>query len=311
MIKQVVSAILILALLIFSYTLIYQNLPQAPIEMKPHEIISEPITTINHGLAQVFEENLRFNHNNISYFIEPSCSNIQTASMKKAFQIFHEKMRIISFYEIDYKNADILVGCSEDFIELGDNFFAAGEGGPSKIIDTTNFKIIQEGEIFLYKNSRCERPVVEIHELCHVFGFDHTSNPDDIMYNISNCDQKITQDMIEFIKELYSIEPLPDAKISKLLAVKKGRYLDFNITVSNEGLTEVEDLSLTLIAKGETIETINLDHIGVGYTKTLSATNIKLPSMNLETIDFILDYESKIKELNEENNVIQMTIPSL
>ncbi len=300
----------ILATLIFSYSLICQNLPQAPIEMKPIETTSEPITTINYGPPPVFEENLRFDHNNISYFIEPSCSNIRTSSMKEALQIFQEKMEIISFHEIANKKADILVGCSENFIELGENIFVAGEGGPTKIMNTTNFKIIKEGKILLYEDSRCERPVVEIHELCHVFGFDHTLNPNEIMYNISNCDQKITQDMIDLIKKLYSIKPLPDAKISKLSAVKKGRYLDFNITVLNEGLTEIEDISLTLIAKRDVIETLNLNYIDVGYTRTLSATNIKLPSMNIETIDFVLDYESKVEELNEENNVIQMTILS-
>ena len=229
--------------------------------------------------------------------------------MRKAFQIFQEKMEVISFYEvINKETADILIFCTDNFIELEENLFTAGEGGPTKIMNTTNFKIIQEGKIILYENSHCERPVVEIHELCHVFGFNHTSNSNEIMYPISNCDQKITSKMIDTIKRLYSIKPLPDATISEIIAVKKGKYLDFNITILNEGLTRIEDISLTLIANEKIIETINLDYINVGYIKTLSTMNIRLPSMNIETIDFILDYESKIEELNEENNVIQMTI---
>lgn len=302
---------LTLAILIFSYTLVYQNLPLNPIEMKPIGITSEPIATINHRFTPVFEENLRFNHNNISYFIEPSCSNTRTSAMKEAFQIFQEKMEVISFHEIAYKEADILVGCSENFIGLGENLFAAGEGGPAEIINTTHFKIIQKGKIHLYEDPRCERPVVEIHELCHVFGFDHTPDLKNIMYNTSKCDQKISQDMIDFIKKLYSIKPLPDARISKLSAVKKGRYLDFNITVLNEGLTEMEELSLTLVANNNTIDRINLDYIVIGYIKTLSTTNLRLPSINIKTINFILDHESKIEELNEENNVVQMTLSSL
>lgn len=302
---------LTLAILIFSYTLVYQNLPLNPIEMKPIGITSEPITTINHGFTPVFEENLRFNHNNISYFIEPSCSNTRTSAMKEAFQIFQKKMGVISFYEVDYKEADILVGCSEDFIEIGEDIFVAGEGGPTEIINTTIFKIIQKGKVILYEKHNCELPVVELHELCHVFGFDHSLNPKNIMYNTSNCDQKITQDMIDLIKKLYSIKPLPDARITELSAVKKGRYVDFNITVSNDGLTDIDDIDLTLVANEKEIYTVHLNYIGIGYMKTLSATNIRLPSTNIKTIDFIIDYDSQIEELNEENNLIQMTISNL
>ena len=45
--------------------------------------------------------------------------------------------------------------------------------------------------------------------------------------------------------------------------------------------------------------------------KTLQAVNIKLPSTNVKTIEFILDYESKVEELNEENNAMRMTILNL
>ena len=37
--------------------------------------------------------------------------------MKQAFAIFHDEMKIISFYESQKEGADILVGCSEDYIE--------------------------------------------------------------------------------------------------------------------------------------------------------------------------------------------------
>lgn len=302
---------IVLAALIFSYALIYQNLPLNPVEMKTTGIIPEPVTIINYGSPPVFAENLRFNHKNISYFIEPSCSDIRVSAMKEAFRIFQNKMGIISFYEINYPEADISVGCSDNFIKLGENIFRAGEAGPSKIINTTNFNIIQKGKILLYEDPKCERPVVEIHELGHVFGFDHTSNPRGIMYNLSYCNQKITPGMVDLIKKLYSIKPLPDAKISELSAVKKGRYLDFNITVVNEGLRKIDNIDLTLFANGEKIKTIYLDGIPIGYTKTLSATNIKLPSMDIKTVDFILDNESKVEELNEENNAIQMVVPSL
>ena len=263
---------------------------------------------IDYGATPVFSERLRFNHDNISFNIEESCSDIRVASMREAFQIFHEKMGIISFYEVGVNGADISVGCSDKFIALGDNLFAAGEGGPVNITNTSNFKTIQKGRIFLYEDPQCERPVVEIHELLHVFGFDHVDNPKSLMYNLSRCDQKITQDMIDLINELYSIKPLADARISELSAIKRGKYLDFNITVLNEGLLEIKDISLTLLSDDKVIDTIPLEGIGIGYGRTLRATNLKMYSSGIDTIDFVVDYEGIVEELDENNNLVQMTV---
>ena len=308
MIKEVTSTILVFAMLTFSYVIIYQNFPMGAVEMEEIEEISEPVEIIDYGTPPVSSEKLRFNHNNISYFIESSCSNIRASAMRKAFKIFQNQMGIISFYEFINKEADILVGCSEDFIELGEDLFIAGEGGPMEIMNTTNFQIIQKGKIWIYKDPSCEQPVIELHELSHVFGFDHSLDPKNIMYNTSDCNQKISKNMKGYIQKLYSIKPLPDAKIYELVAIKKGRYLDFNISVSNEGLTEIENLGITLIAGEKEIETIYIDYIGLGYINTIQATNVRLPSTNIKTIDFILDYESQIEELNEENNARKMTI---
>jgi len=300
--------LIVLSALIFLIVWLYDELPQDPVELTSDIKDSEPIQIINYGATPVFSERLRFNHNNISFFIKDSCSNIRATSMRKAFQIFHEKMAIISFYEVGDNSADISVGCSDDFIELGDNLFAAGEGGPVNITNTSNFKTIHKGKIFLYEDPRCERPIVEIHELLHVFGFDHIDNPKSLMYNISRCDQKITQDMVDLINELYSIKPLPDARISELTAVKRGKYLDFNITVLNEGLLAIKNISLTLLSSGEIINTIPLEGIGIGFGRTLRATNQRLFSRSISTIDFVIDYESIVEELDEENNIIQMTV---
>ena len=39
-----------------------------------------------------------------------------------------------------------------------------------------DFKTIEKGKIALFKESKCEYPVVELHEISHVFGFDHIDN---------------------------------------------------------------------------------------------------------------------------------------
>ncbi len=297
---------LILALLAFGF--IYQNIPSDPESLVREENSNENIQEIDYGGTPVFMENLRFNHNEISYFIEGSCEAERKTSTREAFKIFEEEMKIISFKEKLTLDSDIIVGCSDDFVKLGKNLFRAGEGGPSKIINTSNFKVIEEGRIQLYEASECSRPVVEIHEIAHVFGFDHIKNPKSIMYNISKCDQEITPDMVEIVNKLYSVEPLPDAIIKELSATKKKRYLDFNITILNEGLEDISNMSLTIISEGEKVEEFSLEEIKIGYGRTLRVTNIKLPSRNTNSVEFRVDYENKVRELSEENNKAEMKL---
>ena len=90
--------------------------------------------------------------------------------------------------------------------------------------------------------------------------------------------------------------------------MKKGKYLNFNITVLNEGLLGIEDISLTLLSNDRIIDTIELESIGIGYGRTLRATNLKLFSSNINTIDFVLDYNEEVEELDEGNNIVQMSV---
>lgn len=294
-----------MGLVMFAFFSVYQNVPREPIELKASGVEPELIAIVDYGAVPVFIENLRFNHNDISYFIEADCSDVRRASMIKAFEIFAKKMMIISFHEVS-SGADINVGCSDDYIPMGERLFAAGEGGPSRIINTSVFKTIEQGKIVLYDNQRCDLPIVELHELGHVFGFDHSDDPLNVMYNVSDCRQSISDDMVKLIYELYSIEPLPDASIGDLVVVKRGRYLDFNISVLNEGLIDIDSINLTIVADGEDVEVMNLGGIGIGYGRTLRAQNIKLPSLSVDRIEFVVDKRNRVREFNEGNNVVSV-----
>ena len=80
-------------------------------------------------------------------------------------------------------------------MEQDDDLFIAGEGGPTSITNTSLYNVILKGKILLYKKSECEEPIVELHELLHVFGFDHSQDPNNIMFNLSSCNQEISQDI--------------------------------------------------------------------------------------------------------------------
>lgn len=309
MIAKLMAIAFLLVMIAFSLNYIYQNTPGNPIELTPNKV--DPSLSL--GLtssAPLFAENLRFNHNKISYSISPLCTKSRRDSMLKAFQIFSDATQMISFYSADESSADILVGCSNEFLEVNNGYFIAGEGGPSTIINTSGFKVIEKGKILLYKDEKCDYPVVEVHELGHVFGFDHTPNEESVMNSFSDCDQRITSEMVEVIKELYSIKPLPDARITEISATKRGRYVDFNITIINEGLEKIDNMDLIILSvkENEKSEVINLGDIGIGYGRTIRATNIKIASRETQEIKFILDPDNKVEELRKDNNDLTLVV---
>ena len=307
MIGKLIALVVLLAMLVFSVGFFYQSLPGEPVELEVKEIVPEPIEIVDYGAVPVFADNLRFNHKLISYFISDECSDVRRNAMIRAFVSFEDEMGIVSFNEVS-SEADIEVGCSDDYIPLGEQLFAAGEGGPSRIINASVFKTIEKGKISLYHDPRCDYPVVEVHELCHVFGFDHSMDPGNIMYNISSCKQRISEDMVKLINGLYSIDPLPDAVITDVAAVKRGRYLDFNVTVLNEGMMEIDSINLSIFANGEFVQDMDFGEIGIGYGRTLRTTGTKLSSRNIKSIDFIVDEANLVEELNEANNAVQMIL---
>jgi len=294
------------ALIILSFSLVANNVPMKPVELKKNYLEPKSLEFVEYGSVPVFAENLRFNHNLISYDISNSCDNKRREEAVSAFNIFSEETKVISFYEVG-KNGEIKVKCSNEFIQLNGDLFAAGEGGPSRIINTSGFKVIEEGRIVLYNAEDCDYPIVALHELCHVFGFDHSPDPDNIMYNTSSCHQRMSPDMGEFIQELYSIEPLADAKIEDVEGVVRGKYLDFNISVLNEGMMPIVDIYLGIYGDGKFIDSVEMGDIDIGYGRTLKVENMPI-NLGIKDIKFIIDFNEVVRELSEENNEATLSV---
>ena len=64
------------------------------------------------------------------------------------------------------------------------------------------------------------------------------------------------------------------------------------------------------MADEEVVETMDLGVIDIGNGKTMQAINVKLPSRNVEKISFFIDAEDKVRELNEDNNFLEMSVAS-
>jgi len=175
-----------------------------------------------------FYPNMRYKNSLISYQISNECGQRKTNQMKTAFQILEEKT-ILKFRETS-ENSEIEIACSKKDISKG-GYFIAGEGGPNTIINSSLYSVILNGTVLLYRESSCKNPILQLHELLHALGFNHSENRNSVMYPIQDCNQQITQDIIDEINRLYSVESKADLIFKGVVASKKGRYIDFNISV--------------------------------------------------------------------------------
>lgn len=256
----------------------------------------------NSTIGMQFYENMRYPDSKISYKVI-GCPLQKKNDMQMAFEIIENKT-ILEFYEVQ-SDQEISVTC-EDNVKLNEGLFIAGEGGPENIFQSGNFNIILNGMILLIRDSQCPEPNVAIHELLHALGFDHSKNPDNLMYNISNCNQEIGEDTISFINEIYSIESLPDLVLENVSARTHKIYLDFNASIKNNGFVSSGKSSFDIYVDGKFLKSFDVDKLKVGSGITLSVVNIPVLDLNVKKVNFYVNYSGS--ELDKKNNEIELNI---
>ena len=301
--------ILLVAIFIFLIFLLFKYLPGAPKEL--NVTLSKPFnTTINLSYAvKQFYPNMKFNSNSIYYKIATDCNSEKKQRMLEAFNEFETEVGIIKFYETQ-EDADIKIVCSEasrSVEDIDEDFFIAGEGGAKEVVQTGRYNVITEGVILLYNSSRgvkCDWPNIELHELLHVFGFDHSLDSNSIMYPIlQSCNQRLDESIVGDLKKLYSQENLADLYFLEVEGVKKGIYLDFNVTVKNSGTINAGNIILRVIEGDAKIEDFDLGEIAFGGGVTYSVTNLRLKKRSVQEIKIVLDGDNLIGEIDENNNM--------
>jgi len=243
-----------------------------------------------------FYENMRYPSQDVSYKIQ-GCTLQKSDEMKKSFEII-ENLTILNFYPV-ISNEEILITCDSKIKFEGD-LFIAGEGGPINITRAGYFNVIRQGAITLIRESKCENPNVGIHELFHALGFDHSENPNNIMYPISKCSQTIGQDIPDFINWLYSFQSLPDLTFENVSATMSGRYLDLNFTVRNQGLKDSMGVKVEIYADGEIIKEIESEPLKIGHGRRIVINNIFILQKSIDELRFFI--KTDFEELDKENN---------
>ena len=256
--------------------------------------------SIGGNLDMQYYPNMRYSDSSISYKIS-NCSLAKQNEMQNAFTIIENKTNLI-FYPKD-NNEQISVTC-EDKNRIENDMFVAGEGGPTNIIVSGNFYVITKGEILLIRNSDCPQPNVAIHELLHSLGFKHSTNPNNIMYNITNCDQVIGDDTLTLINQLYSFKSYPDLTFENVSGFMNGRFLNINLTIINEGLNDAPESTLIIYADNSIVKEINLNALRIGEGMVINLGNIFVPQINFNEIN--LEINSTFNEITKENNKLNL-----
>ncbi len=251
-----------------------------------------------------FYPNLRYQDKEITYRIH-NCERKKLQDMKDAFD-YIENLTILDFQEVD-SGEEIYITCNETtrFVK---NMFIAGEGGPTHTVRAGLYNVIFHGEILLISDSTCEKPNIAIHELLHALGFNHSNNPNNIMYPITNCKQTIGEEIPKLIDELYSIESLPDLAIETASAHKHGVYMDINVSIKNIGLNDANESIMNIISKDKIMRQIQVGKMEIGTGRLFTLTSLHLIRLVGDEIVISVDYPGR--ELDKENNNITLEILS-
>lgn len=250
-----------------------------------------------------FYNNMRYLSSDISYRISANCNLKRKDDMIRAFKMLEEKT-FLRFYPVS-EDEEISINCSDEVV-VNKKYFIAGEGGPTEIIRTPNFDVILAGKILLLSDSKCERPNVALHELLHALGFDHSENPSNILYKISDCKQILGEDIPEAINTLYSVPSKPDLAFGNISAKMHSRYLDINTTIQNQGLKDAPASKIIIYADNKKIKEQDLTEVKIGYELTMLFQNILVSQLNVQEIT--LEIEASFDEIGKNNNKIKLKV---
>ena len=306
---EIIVFIVLWGALAFGGYLFWTNLPGEPVPFTPYSSNYSGPQALDgfeaSGNIIQFYPNMRFKESRISYRLESACTQSKFQNIERAFSILSDKTDI-EFYSTR-EEPEIKVLCSEIEMRAEEKgHFIAGEGGPSEIINTTNFAVILNGKMSLYRDEKCDEPKIAIHEILHVLGFDHYNNPKSILYPVTGCDQEIDDEIVELINKLYSVPSYPDLIIDRVSAIKSGRYLSFDINITNAGLQDSIGSTLNVYSDDDKAANFDIGELEIGTKKVISVQNVRVPSSST-IIRFEVDSDDK-NEISLENNEAELKL---
>lgn len=155
-------------------------------------------------------QGLHWTHMPVTYSFADnfSCGRSEPNYIIKAFrEIQNETNKIVRFEQVE-SNGDIAINCKKDFnmnktagtYQVGDALISNLEG--NRIINgELNFYIVSN----TINAGSCSYADIEVHEILHTFGFDHTSEKNNIMNPVvSYCPTHLNEDILNKLLSTYN-----------------------------------------------------------------------------------------------------------
>jgi len=141
--------------------------------------------------------------NHLTYTFPKNCTKLQRDKMIAAMNYIVNNTRTsLTFTEVADGCPDIIITCLNVSDMLEDTIGTA----QSSYFDEGYYSVITKSEIELTLGDQlCPLPNVQIHELMHSFGFDHTNDPSDIMYEKFGCAQTLKDDLKDDLERIYPL----------------------------------------------------------------------------------------------------------
>lgn len=235
-----------------------------------------------------------------------SCSPSRIKEIRYAMNLWEEKTNhTIRFKEVE-SNYQLYITCTskaESFRKENVIISKLGEGGPTKIIPTDYFNLTLSAFIKIASTSKsCIKPIRVLHEIGHTLGLAHVKDEKSIMYPYESCDQDFTPQMINTIKEIYKVKPLPDLYFLNASASVFEPYLNLTFVVKNGGIASATDIKIEIYADESKLYDYNLSSLGPGQAIEVSISYL-YAAKSFNTIKLVVDAPNEIEEYAEENNI--------
>ncbi|MEK6825675.1 MAG: matrixin family metalloprotease [Nanoarchaeota archaeon] len=260
--------------------------------------------------VQQFYPNIRFPDSELTYVLDPACDRKKEENILGAFSLLSSRTILRFSPALEGKTPSIRVLCSEVAPAPDQSrHFVAGEGGPNELINISSFYIILQSKISLYRSDRCSQPKIALHELLHALGFNHTSDPESIMYPVSSCSQQLDESIIDEINRLYRIPSAPDLVLDAVSVSRIGNTLSFAANVSNRGFVSVLSANLSVYSGGTFLKSFSLTENGlpIGAMRLLHVKNMQVPKDAI-LFSFVVEQYIPSREIHNDNNRLEVAL---